>query len=101
MQYPGPDWIWIAIGVGLILFCAQLLLMVRSPLLARKLTPEVIAADIGWVLASLAILFFLQESISPTSTILAMLVNLVVANLAWLQFQGYRSIYRSPDFSPV
>jgi hypothetical protein len=98
LHFPGPGWVWILLGVGLISFCAQLLLMVKYPTLARKLTPEVIVADIGWVLISLAIWLFLQESISSVGTTLIMLINVIVATLAWLQFQGYRST-RYPTMS--
>jgi len=65
--------------------------MARQPMLARQLTPMVVAADTGWVLSTfIALVVFLPE-VTATGASLVGAVNVVVALLAGAQLAGYRA----------
>jgi hypothetical protein len=86
-----PGWFWITGGVGLLGFSAMLIVMARQPMLARQLTPMVVAADTGWVLSTfIALVVFLPE-VTATGASLVGAVNVVVALLAAAQLAGYRA----------
>ncbi len=86
---PLPAWAWIVLGIGLILFALQLVMMVLIPILAHKLTQLVVVSDIAWVvLTSLGALLFAAQ-ITAMGFTLILVVNLVVGTLAVAQHRGY------------
>ena len=89
-HFPGPDWLWTVVGVGLLLFAAQLIAMVVNPAFAKKLTPQVVVSDIGWVALTLLGLAVFFADITTTGVALILAINAVVGTLAVLQHIGYR-----------
>jgi len=90
LQIPGPDWLFLAISIGLVVFAVQLLLMVKFKSLAEKLVLQVVFSDIGWVVFSTLGLIIFIESFSHTGIWMVVLINLIVTLLAWLQFSAYK-----------
>ena len=88
-QIPLPAWLWIVLGIGLILFSLQLVMMVLMPILAHKLALVVVVSDIAWVgLTSLGALLFATE-ITAMGVTLILMANLIVGALAMAQYRGY------------
>jgi len=81
--------LWTLFGAGLILFSAQLVIMVKSTAWAEKLIIPVIFSDIAWVILTCAALAYYQSRISPLGNTLIIAVNMMVAALAWFQAQAY------------
>ena len=85
---PLPAWAWIVLGIGLILFALQLVMMVLVPMLAQNLTQLVVVSDFAWVvLTSLGSLLFAAQLTAMGFT-LVLVVNLVVGTLAVAQHRG-------------
>jgi hypothetical protein len=77
------------LGVGLILFALQLVMMVLKPKLAVLLTQQVVVSDIAWVvLTSLGALLF-SDQLTAMGFMLILVVNLIVGTLAVVQHRGY------------
>lgn len=89
-QFPGPTWLWLIVGMGLLIFAAQLIAMVLIPKLAKMLTPQVVIADIGWVVLTFVGLAIFFTSITETGVLLVIGINAVVGTLALMQHLGYR-----------
>ena len=89
-QISAPDWLFVAISIGLMAFAIQLVLMVKFDTLANTLIMSVVYSDIGWVLLTTMALVFFFDSFSLIGLWMAIGINLIVSSLAWLQFQGYR-----------
>ena len=89
-QISAPDWLFVAISIGLMAFAIQLVLMVKFDTLANTLIMSVVYSDIGWVLLTTMALVFFFDSFSLIGLWMAIGINLIVSSLVWLQFQGYR-----------
>ena len=89
-QISAPNWLFVAISIGLMAFAIQLILMVKFDTLANTLIMSVVYSDIGWVLLTTMALVFFFDSFSLIGLWMAIGINLIVSSLAWLQFQGYR-----------
>lgn len=96
---PLSSFYWLLIAAGLALFSGQLVLMAGALLRqsswlnsAIKLTPSVVISDILWVVGSsmLAAIFF--DQISSFGLVLIFAVNVLVACLAFWQYQGLQII---------
>lgn len=85
-----PDWLFVAISLGLMVFALQLVLMIKFNTLANKLIMSVVYSDISWVLLTTMALVALFDSFSLVGIWMVIGINLIVSSLAWLQFQGYR-----------
>ena len=86
---PLPGWAWMVVGIGLIFFALQLVMMALKPMLARKLTGQVIVSDIAWVALTLVGMTVFSAQLTALGTTLILIVNLVVGTLAVLQHRGY------------
>ena len=89
---PLPRPAWLGLGIGLLLFALQLALMAARPALARKLTPQAIAADWAWVGLTTIAMFAGWRDLSATGVALVLAVNAIVAAFAILQQRGYRAL---------
>lgn len=87
---PAPAWLWPLLGTGLLLFAGVLTVMSRTPSLAGKLAPQVVAADVGWIVLTTIALVWRWPTLSTFGAFLIVDVNLVVALLAWLQWRAIR-----------
>lgn len=88
-EIPAPPWLFAAVGVGLLVFAVQLAAMVAKPELARRLAMQVVASDVGWVVATLAALVVFHARISTLGVVLILAVNVVVAGFALVQFRAF------------
>ena len=88
---PAPLWLWLVLGSGLLLFSLQLAGMVVSEALRRKLSMQVVAADIGWIVATSVAIAVFWQVLTPAGVVLILAINGIVATLAWLQFLGLRA----------
>ena len=89
---PLADLIWTVMGLGLILFSAQLVLMVKNDHWAEKLIGSVILSDIIWIVISFATLLYFRTQISPLGRSLIIAIDVIVAVLALLQYIGIARI---------
>lgn len=85
-----PQWIYLGIGIGLLIFAIQLGLMVKLDKLREKLINSVIVSDIAWVLITGGMLLGYSESVSNVGVFIILAVNVIVSILAWLQYLGRR-----------
>lgn len=90
LHIPAPNWFWMALSGGLILFAVQLFIMAKKPSLAIKFTMLVVLLDIAWVLISSIGWLYFFESIDATGGALIVAANIIVGSLAALQFKAYR-----------
>ena len=79
-----------AVGVGLLLFAAGLVRLVRDEGRSRTGVLSVIAADAGWVVGSAVLLLAFPGLLSPAGEWAVAAVAVVVAGLACAQFLGLR-----------
>ena len=85
-----PVWLLMVIGVGLLPFAGIVALMARDPDLPS--TRAVIAADIAWVVAAVAVLVTVGSSMAPSAAITLGIVTVAVADFAVLQWVGLRRV---------
>jgi len=90
IQLPSPDWLMMVIGVGLLMFSLQLLLMTRINALAEKLILQVVFSDVAWVLITFVALIIYHEHFSNIGVGLVIFINMIVTTLIWLQFSAYK-----------
>lgn len=93
---PIPSWMWLVVGLGLIGFSLQLVLMVKIQWLAKKLIISVIWADAGWVAITSILSIIYQSQITQPGLLLIGFTSLVVGCLAIAQYSGYR---QEPGFT--
>lgn len=91
-EITAPPWFFVAIGVGLLAFAAQLALMVAKPERARRLAMQVVLSDVGWVVATSAALVAFYTRVSALGVALIVVINVVVATLALLQYRGLTTV---------
>ncbi len=91
-EITAPPWFFVAIGVSLLAFAAQLALMVAKPELARRLAMQVVLSDVGWVVATSAALVAFYTRVSALGVALIVVINVVVATLALLQYRGLTTV---------
>jgi|GEM_PF-1634442 len=89
-QFSAPEWLMLAIGVGLLLFTVQLLAMTKVKVLAEKLTLSVVFSDVAWVLITCVLLFLLNDKMTNVGAVMILVVNLVVSLLAWTQYTAFK-----------
>lgn len=85
----GGGWLR-AIGIGLLLFAAGLVLLVRGRDRSRGRVAAVTAADLGWVAGSAVLLVGFPDLLTPAGEWAVGVVALVVAGLACAQILGLR-----------
>ena len=90
-HFPTPAWLWLLLGVGLLWFALQLVLMLQFPAIKQKLMPAVVLADFAWVVTSLALWLLYRASISSIGDGLIIGTNAMVATLAWLQYSAWQA----------
>lgn len=88
---PLPPAAWAGLGIGLLVFAAQLVWMAARPALAQKLTPQVIASDWAWVVLTAIALLAGWQSVTATGVALIVAVNVIVATFAVLQRRAFRA----------
>ena len=90
---PLPSLLWLVIGIGLLVFSADLILLAVFPAWAKKLTKFVVLSDISWVVvATLATLTY-WGSLTAEGVALIVVINAMVTVLAWAQAKSYRMEY--------
>lgn len=92
-----PPILWLVIGLGLLFFSFDLMLLAVFPAWAKKLTKLVIFSDISWVLVTTMAVFIYWEAVSLEGVALIVLINLIVTTLAWFQAKGYHMEYGSKE----
>ena len=63
---PAPEWLWLLLAAGLLIFSADLVLLARKPSLARRFTPLVVAADGLWIAVTLAACVVFRDAITSS-----------------------------------
>ena len=81
-----PTWALRALGGGLLAFAVLVALEARTP--ARTNTKQIIAADLAWVVAAIAIIWSAPSWLTGTGRIVVAGVTLIVAALATAQWRG-------------
>ena len=87
-----PYWIYLGIGIGLLLFAVQLILMAKLQSLREKLIDSVIVSDAAWVLITGGLAFGFSENISESGAVIIVSVNIIISLLAWFQYLGRRDL---------
>ncbi|MCG8671312.1 MAG: hypothetical protein MI867_18040 [Pseudomonadales bacterium] len=75
-----PEWIYLALGVGLILFAADVAFVATRKTINPLFAKMILWADIGWVVASIALLAF-AHSLFSMSGLMAILAIAAVVGL--------------------
>ncbi len=87
---PAPMWLWLVLGAGLALFALQLAGMVFNEALRRKLAMQVVAADLGWIVATSIAMAVFWHALTSSGVMLILAINGIVGTLASLQYLGAR-----------
>ena len=87
-----PSWILYALGVGLLIFAADVALTATRTPLNPLFAKIIIGADIAWVVASVAVLIFFGSHLTLSGQVLIELVAIAVAVLATVQAVGLRQM---------
>ena len=88
-----PTWISIAVGLGLVLFSAQVAMTARNP--KPPAVRMVIAGDVVWVVSAIVLIAIFPDAMSSQGTVALAVVTGVVATFALLQWLGLRSADRA------
>lgn len=83
-------WILRLLGIGLLGFCAGLLLLARSERPARGLVLAATASDFAWVAGSAVLLLGFPDLLTPAGNGAVAVVAVVVAGLGGAQVAGLR-----------
>jgi len=86
-----------ALGLGLLLFAADLLHQIHRPRLATWRALYASLSDFAWVLGSLLLLVFWPTAFAPEGLWLIAAVALLVGLFGALQLQGIRWAHRAPQ----
>jgi hypothetical protein len=87
-----PPWIVTGLGVGLLLFAAELAwIALRAPE-NRRVVTTIFALDVAWVVASVIVLFSSWAPPTPVGTWVVVIVADIVAVFAVLEFIGLRRL---------
>ena len=91
-EWLGFEWPWVLVlvGVGLLLFAADLALLSRKNPIPRQRTILVIAGDVGWVLGSALLLLGWPQLFNSLGRWVVLGVALVVTLFAVLQTQALK-----------
>ena len=84
-------WLLAAIGVGLVVYAADLVWWSRSPRWLVTGGRMAVVADLGWVVAAAALIAFTAVLTTQGEAALA-LVSVVIAALAAVQWMGLRKL---------
>ena len=84
-------WLLAAIGLGLVVYAADLMWWSRSPRWLVTGGRMAVVADLGWVVAAAALIAFTAVLTSQGEAVLA-LVSVVIAALAAAQWLGLRKL---------
>ena len=88
----GPPWLLAALGMGLVAFAALVLWTSARPSERRGVIAGIIAADLGWVLATPLVMAAGATRLSAFGVVLLAGVAAFVALLAGLQWRGRRRL---------
>lgn len=81
-----PTWSLRALGAGLLVFAAVVAIEAREP--GRTGTRQIIAADVGWVIAAAIIVGMTPAWLTDTGRAVIVAVTVVVAAVAAAQWRG-------------
>ncbi|USG62875.1 hypothetical protein NBZ79_07785 [Sneathiella marina] len=87
-----PSWILYSLGVGLLLFAADVALTATRTPINPLFAKIIIGADIAWVMASVGVLIFFGSLLTLPGQLLIELVAIAVAVLATVQAVGLRQM---------
>ncbi len=90
---PGPGPVY-PVAVILLLFAAQLANILRTGVIRSWEIVGIIAADLGWVAASVVLVSQYYASISPVGLVLVDAIALIVLFFAVMQIRGLRHYKR-------
>ena len=93
-------WLLAALGVGLVVYAADLLWLARSPRWLVRGGMMAVVADVTWVLAAAALIAF-TAVLSEQGEIALAIVSLVVAGFAAAQWVGLRRLTASQEQASV
>lgn len=91
-----PAWLLAALGVGLVVFAGVVLWASALPERRRGVIAAIIAADLGWVLATPVVLAAAGSGLSAFGQVLLAGVAAAVALLALLQWLAWRQLAGRP-----
>lgn len=80
------------LGVGLLIFAADLLIMATNRWVTRDEVGIIVLADIGWIVGSIVLLALFGDLFTQDGVVLVEVVALIVAVIAIGQYVGSRSI---------
>lgn len=87
-----PSWILYALGVGLLIFAADVALTATRTPINPLFAKIIIGADIAWVVASVGVLIFFGSHLTLPGQVLIELIAIAVAVLATVQAVGLRQM---------
>lgn len=83
-----PSWLYLALGIGLLIFAADVALVGTRKTINRKFSQWILWADIGWVVASIVLLVIGQSFLTTTANLLIAGISLMVGLFAVLEYRA-------------
>lgn len=83
-----PSWVLAALGLGLVVFAAEIVAALAQPQRLRLMARFVVAADIAWVVAAGSVI--VADLLTPLGATLLAMISVVVAGFAVSQAIGLR-----------
>lgn len=90
----GPSWLYLAVGIGLWLFAADLLHQTRQPRLSPGRAMLSSAGDFLWVLGTLIFLLFWGDRVSEQGAVALLIIAVLVLQFGLRQAAGIRALMR-------
>jgi len=80
------------LGIGLLLFAADLIFMARNRNISAKPVKMIVAMDSGWIAASALLLLLTPATFTTTGQFILIVISAFVAIFAWGQYTGANKI---------
>ncbi|MCG8313652.1 MAG: hypothetical protein MI976_10580 [Pseudomonadales bacterium] len=82
-----PQWIYLALGIGLCVFAVDVGFIATRNKINEAWVKLILAADVAWVIASVAIIAFGQTYLSYEGNVLILTIALLVTLFSLLEYQ--------------
>lgn len=89
---PLVTWMWMVIGVGLLLFSIALFYLAHNEIYGKKYALLVIFADIFWIVITAVAYCIFTENVTVTGGVIISVIDTLIALFALLQYKGYRNL---------